>query len=79
MLGQNAALNIRGDQPLYCFPPKVTANGEFYKSILEDQIRTSSAQGSPEEVGKVDIGLVLLTGLQESFPGPSNQTTSKHR
>ena len=65
----NAFIEISGNSPLYCQPEKLALGIESYIGIIDRQIKALSSSGlPPEQLEQTDIGLVLLAGLQATFP-----------
>lgn len=58
----NSALSVRGQQPLFCTPPKLATNAANNVSMLETYI--SAHQPKDDE----PIGLILLLAYIETFP-----------
>jgi hypothetical protein len=59
----NAALEDRGDKPLYCVPATLILQPESYLKILDNQI-AYFGEGADE----VPFQVLLMQGLQRTFP-----------
>jgi len=65
-LWANADLILRNQKPLYCAPPQTEFGAELFKAILAKRIHEHRSEIKPD----TSIGLILLDGLQESYPCP---------
>ena len=64
-LTANANLGLRNQPQLYCQPPTLTLNALNYLEIFEKELaKNEAAVHYPDE-------MVLLSGLQRTFPCPS--------
>ena len=57
-----------GSMKIYCQPGKLVMRMENYMQILDRKIESMSSSGNRAEIDGDDIGMVLLLGLQETFP-----------
>lgn len=53
---------------MFCPPDKLDLTVEIYLNILNRQIEQRLKMQSKEDVDKLLVGVVLLTGLQDTFP-----------
>ncbi len=63
----NAAAEKKGS-PLYCQPAHFAMNGNNYVEILEKMIKNFESKTTTKELNAFPAGLLLVMGLQESFP-----------
>ena len=69
-IGWANAVAERRKQPLYCKPEKVELGMSKWLDILDREIEGASARMPASKLDKIDIGLVLLEGLMNTFPAP---------
>lgn len=65
----NTLLKGTSSRPLYCLP-EIALTDENFLQILDSAIAKMSKTYSSKAVEESPIGLVLLTGLVETFPCP---------
>ena len=53
---------------LYCQPDKLVLDLANYVEILDRQIKTEATKNTQAELDDMSVGLVLLKGLQDTFP-----------
>ena len=66
----NAQLGTLRREKLYCAPVKLALGLASYKDILDRQIAEQAKRRTDDELGKLDIELLLMNGLIETFPCP---------
>ena len=67
----NVMLVLKGDNPLFCSPPKLVFVTENFINILDQAIKEASQQLSPVELSETEVSVILAKGLMDSFPcGP---------
>jgi hypothetical protein len=68
----NAELrDTRHQPPLFCTPPSLVLNNENYESIIDGWIKGHSRLLPSSQVEKFPVYIVLMRGLIETFPCPS--------
>jgi len=58
----------KNNAPLYCQPPHFSMNGGNYIDILDKTIKMLESKTTAKELNEYSVGLLVLTGLQQSFP-----------
>ena len=66
----NIASRTDGKGPLFCPPRNLSLNLENYKSILDDEIEQQSKVQTADVLEQAPISVLLLSGLQRTFPCP---------
>lgn len=64
----SALIRNQGQSGFFCEPEHPSLTLENYIDILNAQIRTVTAQMTPEKVDRLWIGMLLAQGLRETFP-----------
>lgn len=69
----NATLKSKGGAPLFCIPDKLSLNGYNYEKIFKDEVERHRSVYTPmldtPGVNSLSlVGLVLLNGLEATFP-----------
>lgn len=54
------------EKRIYCVPAALGLNGHNYLAIYQDQVKRLRERGTP--VDDMEVGAVLLIGLQHTFP-----------
>jgi hypothetical protein len=58
----------KNNTPLYCQPPNFAMNGDYYIDILDKTIKMLESKTTAKELNELPVGLLVLMGLQQSFP-----------
>jgi hypothetical protein len=58
----------KNNAPLYCQPSNFAINANNYIDILNKMIDTFSTTTTAKELDEFPIGMLLLMGLQQTFP-----------
>jgi hypothetical protein len=58
----------REKRPLFCLAEQVVLNDENYIDIIDAQIKKLAAATKPAELDEMQIGTILMYGLQATFP-----------
>ena len=64
----NADLELAGRPPLFCAPRNLALAAENYFDIIERKIAAAKSKYTQEKVEKLYIPMLLLHGLEETFP-----------
>jgi len=64
----NTVAAEKKNPPLYCVPPQFSMNGDNFVDILDKMIKAAEAKMSAKELNDSPVGMLLVMGLQESFP-----------
>lgn len=67
MAWANSSASIR-QTPLFCPPHNLALTVENFIDIIDRQIRMAQTKGEGAYVEGADIGLLLMAGLEETFP-----------
>lgn len=59
---------LKTTTPLYCVPEKFSLNDENLLDIINKEINFLSTLATPKETDTLSIGMLLMKGLERTFP-----------